>query len=184
MPLSQSDASEALRLVDEAHARSRTLRGYSLAAPHLILWGVVYFVAYISCYLRPMQSGLIWAVLVPAGVIGDVLITRHAKAGKLKFSVICTIAGIFVTAFAFFTATAAIMRPHDPRQIAAFVPLVVAAVYILWGFRKGTRLSLTGVALGLLTMIGYFALPDSFMLWMATAGGGAMLAGGFWLRRA
>jgi hypothetical protein len=183
MPISQNDASAALRLVDEAHARSLTLRGYNLASPHLILWGVVYFAAYIYGYLQPAGAGLVWAVVVPAAVIGDLLIARRNKAGGLSGAQMGTFAGIFATFLAFITATAVIMRPQDPRQIAAFVPLVVAAAYILFGLGKGWRLSLTGVALGALTMIGYFALPGSFMLWMAVVGGGALLAGGLWLRQ-
>jgi hypothetical protein len=92
-------------------------------------------------------------------------------------------AGIVATFLAFITATALIMQPHDPRQMAAFVPLVIAACYIVLGVGKGRRLALTGMGLGLLTMIGYFVVPSSFMLWMAAVGGGALLIGGFWLRQ-
>jgi hypothetical protein len=183
MPISQNGASEALRLVDEAQARSLTLRGYKLASPHLILWGIVYFAAYIYGYFHPTGAEPIWAVVVPIAAIGDFLIARRSKAGGLSVARMGTFAAIFATFLAFITATTLIMRPADPRQIAAFVPLVVGVVYILFGLGKGWRLSLTGVALGVLTMIGYFALPDSFMLWMAVVGGSALLAGGFWLRQ-
>jgi hypothetical protein len=184
MSISQNDASEALRQVDEASVRSLTLRSYSLASPHLMLWGVAYFVAYAGSYLQPANAGLVWAVVVPAAVIGDLLIARHGTARGLSGAQMSTFAGALATFLAFVTATALIMQPHDPRQMAAFVPLVVAASYIVLGLNKGRRLLLTGVGLGALTMIGYFALPDSFMLWMAAVGGGALLAGGFWLRQA
>jgi hypothetical protein len=35
-----------------------------------------------------------------------------------------------------------------------------------------------------LTIVGFFVLPAIFMLWMAVVGGGALVLGGLWLRRA
>jgi hypothetical protein len=185
MPVSQTDASESLRLVEEAGARSRSLRGYSLAAPHLILWGGVYFAAYTYGYFRPGQSGLVWTVAVPAAVIADFVIARRAKSavGAADVGKTGAFASLFATFLAFITATAAIMQPNDPRQMAAFVPLVVAVAYIILGLNHGARLAWTGVALGVLTLAGYFALPGIFMLWMAVVGGGALVAGGLWLRQ-
>jgi hypothetical protein len=179
MSITQQDASEALRLVDEAAERSKTLRGYQSAAAHLILWGGIYPVAYAGAYFQPDRTGLIWMVFVPAGVIGDVLISRHDRSG-VDWGLF---AGLFVTLFAFIAATAAIMHPQDPRQMAAFIPLVVAAAYVVLGMRLGRRLVFIGIALGVLTLVGFFALPSIFLLWMAAIGGGALVLGGLWLRR-
>jgi hypothetical protein len=117
-------------------------------------------------------------VLVPSGVIGDVLISwRDRPCNWALF------AGIFLTFFAFVAATMSIMHPRDPRQVAAFVPLVVAAAYAVLGMSLGQRFIFIGLALGLLTLIGFFALSSFFMLWMAAVGGGALVLGGLWLRR-
>ena len=183
MAISHTEASAALRQVDEANARSVRLRSYSLASPHLILWGVVYFGAYTGSYLQPARAGMIWAFVVPAAVLGNLLIARRGKASGLTSAQMGTFAGIAATFLAFITATAFVMKPHDSRQMAAFVPLVVATAYILLGFDRGRRLTLTGIALGALTITGYFLLPSDFMLWMAAVGGGALLAGGVWLRQ-
>jgi hypothetical protein len=75
------------------------------------------------------------------------------------------------------------MHPWDPRQVAAFVPLVVAAAYAVLGMSLGPRFVFIGLALGLLTLIGFFALSSIFMLWMAAVGGSALVLGGLWLRR-
>jgi len=180
MSLTQNDAAEALRLVDEAEQRSAVLRGYQSAAPHLILWaGVVYAGAYAFGYFRPFQAGLAWAVLIPAAVIGDALIARRDR-GRVYWG---PFLGLVATFFVFIGATAAVMQPHDPRQMAAFVPLVVAAAYVAFGIAVGRRLMFTGIALGALTLVGFFALPSIFMLWMAAVGGGALVLGGIWLRQ-
>jgi hypothetical protein len=179
MSITQEDATEALRLVDEAGQRSAMLRGYQSAAPHLMLWGGVYAAAYTFGYFRPYQAGLAWAVLIPLATMGDVLIARRDH-GRINWA---PFIGLFATFLALIGATALIMRPHDPQQMAAFVPLVVAAAYVVLGIVAGRRLVFTGVSLGLLTLVGFFALPSIFMLWMAVVGGGALLLGGLWLRR-
>jgi hypothetical protein len=178
MSITEENAAEAIRLVEEAAQRSTTLRGYRRAAPHLILWGVIYAVAYSGAYFQPGRTGLVWLVLVPSGVIGDVLISwRDRPCNWALF------AGIFLTFFAFVAATMSIMHPRDPQQVAAFVPLVVAAAYAVLGMSLGARFVFIGLALGLLTLIGFFALSSIFMLWMAAVGGGALVLGGLLLRR-
>lgn len=178
MSVTHEDATEALRLIAEAGQRSTMLRGYQSAAPHLILWGGIYAAAYTFGYFRPYQAGLAWAVLIPAATIGDVLIARRDH-GRINWAVFL---GLFATFLAFISATALVMQPHDPRQMAAFVPLVVAAAYVVLGIGVGRRLVFTGLALGVLTLVGFLALPSIFMLWMAVVGGGALVLGGLWLR--
>jgi hypothetical protein len=87
------------------------------------------------------------------------------------------------TFLVFIVATSAIMQPQDPRQMAAFVPLVVAVCYVVLGLGAGSRITLAGVALGALTLVGYFAFPSIFMLWMAVVAGGTLVLSGLWLRR-
>jgi len=179
MSITEENAAEAIRLVEEAAQRSKALRGYQSAAPHLILWGGIYAVAYSGAYLQPDWTGFVWLVLVPSGVIGDVLISWRDRS-CINWALF---AGIVLTFFAFVAATMSIMHPRDPRQVAAFVPLVVAAAYAVLGMNLGRRFVFIGVALGVLTLVGFFALSSIFMLWMAAVGGGALVLGGLWLRR-
>jgi hypothetical protein len=179
MSLSREDAAEALRLVTQAGQRSATLRRYQGAAPHLILWGCVYAVAYTFGYFRPQQAWLAWAILVPAAAIGDALIARRDR-GANSWRPFLAIFTLFV---AFIVSTGAIMQPRDPAQMSAFIPLVVATVYVALGMAIGRRFVITGVALGALTLTGFFALHSIFMLWMGIVGGAALILGGFWLKR-
>jgi hypothetical protein len=176
--ITHDDASVTLRMIDEATQRSATLRGYQSAAPHLILWGGIYAAAYVAAWFRPDLSMLVWLIFVPAGVVGDAMISRRDRS-NVNWRLF---AGLFVTLFAI-SATAAIMRPHDPNQMAALVPLIVATAYVVLGMIFGRRHALIGIALGVLTLFGFFALPSFFMLWMAAVGGGALVTGGLWLRR-
>jgi len=181
MSVTQQDAANALRLADEADRHSRMLRSYQSAAPHLIVWGCVYAAMYTFSYFRPHQAGITWLVIVPLVLIGDVVIARRDRGDRIDWTVVPILIATFLV---FITATAVIMRPHDPRQMAAFVPLVVACVYIALGTGVGRRITFAGVALGGLTLFGYFALHPWFMLWMAAVGGGTLVLSGLWLRRA
>ena len=40
------------------------------------------------------------------------------------------------------------------------------------------------VAIAVLTLVGFFWLPQLFLLWMAVVGGGALIFAGLWLRTA
>lgn len=181
MPLTQQDAAHALRLADEAGRRSRMLRGYQSAAPHLIAWGCVYAAAYAFSYLRPHQAGIAWLVIVPLVMVGDLAIARRDLGSRLDWTAWAVLSATFLV---FLVATAAIMQPHDIRQMGAFVPLVVACAYVAMGTRLGPRITVAGIALGGLTLVGYFALHPWFMLWMAPVGGGTLVLSGLWLRRA
>ncbi len=178
MSLTRDDATEALRLVEEAGARSTTLRRYEHIAPHLIMWGGIYAAAYSIEFILPQYGGLPWVVLGPAGGVGGFLLAQRcgSRAGSGFFS------AAILAIVAFVVASVAIMRPQDPNQLAAFVPLVVALVYTLWGLAIGRRLMFTGIGLGVLTVFGFFALPGFFLLWMAVVAGGGLALGGFWLR--
>jgi hypothetical protein len=180
MSITREDAANALRLADQAGQRSRMLRGYQSAAPDLILWGCVYAATYAFTFFRPYLSGVAWLVVVPLTVIGDVAIAWHDRDDRRLWSVVAVPVAAFL---ALILATIAIMRPHDPRQMSAFVPLAVAWAYITIGSILGLRMIVAGIALGALTACGYFFLYPWFLLWMAVVGGGTLVLSGLWLRR-
>jgi hypothetical protein len=60
---------------------------------------------------------------------------------------------------------------------------VMALMYMVIGTLAGARWTVIGVALGVLTVVGYAFMREHFMLWMAIVGGGALLLTGFWMRR-
>jgi hypothetical protein len=180
MSITREDAANALRLADQAGQRSRMLRGYQSAAPHLILWGCVYAATYAFTFFLPHRSGMAWLVVVPLTVIGDLAIAWHDRNDRRPWTVVAVPVAAFL---ALILATIAIMRPHDPRQMSAFVPLAVAWAYITIGSVLGLRMIVAGIALGALTAFGYFFLYPWFLLWMAVVGGGTLVLSGLWLRR-
>jgi hypothetical protein len=182
MSVPPQEAAEALRDIERAQRQSAAAYRDQKFSPHLFLWGVIWIVGYTVTYVRPRAS-LIWIALLPIGIIASFWIGGRGesrRSGARGWLYGATAVAIFL----FITALFAILPPKSGEQPAAVIPILVALFYALIGiWTHGTRIALLGLALGALTVAGYFWLPQYFLLWMAWVGGGALILGGFWLRR-
>jgi hypothetical protein len=178
MAVTPQDAAAALREIEETQARSTTLRGYQHAAPHFLIWGVVWIVGYGLSDVFRGHANAIWGVLVPIGLVAGLFVKRDAsRAVSWRY------AATAVATLLFFAATFFVMWPVSGRQISAFIPLVVALLYVLGGIWGGRRYVVAGIAVAALTLVGFVWLSTHFLLWMAIVGGGALILAGLWLRR-
>jgi hypothetical protein len=117
-------------------------------------------------------------VITAIGLVAGFAATRRDSqgAGWRYAAVGLTLVGFFFAAFA-------VLSPVNGRQIAAVIPLAVAAAYVLVGIRRGPRFIVTGIAVAALTLAGFFLLKQHFFLWMAGVCGAALILAGLWLRR-
>lgn len=186
MSLSPNEAAQSLSDVEQATRRSAQLFHYNRAAPHFLLWGAIWVVGYTATDYVPQQGNLIWAALVLGGAIGSALVGRTnptctTQAGRqwgLRMF------GLIAIACVFMGATYAIMGPVHGLQPAAFPALIVGTVYCGVGLWAGMRWLIVGTLVIVLTLGGYFYLPQHYLLWMAFVGGGALIVAGLWFRRA
>jgi hypothetical protein len=183
MPVSQTEAAEALRDISNTERRSSTAYGYEKAAPHLILWGVIWFIGY-GAPTVGFSSNYLFPALSLVGVIGSFWIESRDRAklqGKTEWRYWATAVAVFFYIFALF----AIMPPRDSLQIGAFFPILVSLFYVLLGiWARAPRILVTGIAIAALTLIGFFFLRQYFGPLMAVVGGGGLVLGGLWLRSA
>jgi hypothetical protein len=179
MTLSREDAAAALRDIKLAEARSATLDDYQRAAPHFLIWGVLWIVGYSLSNFYPRHMGAVWAVIVPIGIAAGFAAMRAGRSG-LGWRFGAAVAAVF----AFFFAVAFVMWPVSDRQVAAFIPLFVALTYVLRGIWSGFRHAVAGVLVAVLTLLGFFLFKEHFFLWMAGVGGGSLILAGVWLRQA
>jgi hypothetical protein len=178
MTPSPQDAAAALRDIQAAESRSATLREYQRAAPHFIIWGILWAVGYGLSDIFPSRANAIWAVIVPIGVIAGIVAMRGGRSA-LGWRYAAVMAAIL----AFFAASAFILAPLSGRQVAAVIPLFIALMYVLRGIWAGPRYVVAGIVVAALTLAGFFLLRDHFSLWMAGVGGGALILAGLWLRK-
>lgn len=196
------EAAAALREVESIRTRSMQLRSYQYAAPQLILWGIFWFFGYGASAFAPRYANHVWIGIAVLWVLlyafhfarsgsplGSSSITggssvRSAEDAILKRRYRLRFLGLFGVACLMIFGTALIMQPRG-IEMAAYVPLLVASVYIgagLWG--GGSRYVTIGLALALLALLGYLLLPQYFLLLMAIVGGGALILTGLWFRNA
>lgn len=181
--ISPQQAAQALEEVGIAEKRSAQAYMYQRFAPYLFLWGVIWIVGYGASDLFPRRAGWIWIALLMAALVASMAIGRHAAPDRLGIKNNWRYALSFIAIWAFFVATYAVMAPVSAMQQGAFPPLVVAFVYVLLGLWLGPRLLIAGLAVGALTLGGFFHLPQHFLLWEGFVAGGALFLAGFWFRR-
>jgi hypothetical protein len=189
MTLSSQQASETLGVVAAAQRRVSVLQGYSKGAPHFLLWGVLWTIGYAGTEFFPTQAGILWLVTDAIGITGSFLLVRAnaipggrpapgARMSRPTSFLISVLAVVGFTGAAYY-----IMQPHTNAQFGAFPALVMALLYTVIGSLAGARWVTIGVALGVLTVVGYALMREHFMLWMAVVSGSALLLTGFWMRR-
>jgi len=183
MVLTTEQASESLGEVAAAQRKARKMQGYSNAAPHFFLWGMVWIAGYALMELLPGKGGLVWLVLDVIGITGSFLLGRRQEKTEGGPRRIAAFFIIVAALAAFILATLVVMQPQDGVQVAAFFPLLAALVYTAVGAFAGVRWMVIGIALAALTMVGFLLLREHFMLWMALVGGSALILTGVWMRR-
>jgi hypothetical protein len=179
--ISPEQAAEALQQAVAAEKRSSQAYRYQRFAPYLLLWGVIWIVGYGASDLVPRLSGWIWLGLILVALAVSIAIGHNAEPNRPRNG--WRYGLFFATVWAFFASTYAVMGPLHGIQQGAFPPLVVAFLYILLGLWTGPRLVIAGLTVGVLTLGGFFYLPQHFLLWEGFVGGGALILAGFWFRR-
>jgi hypothetical protein len=186
MPISTQEAAEALSDIASAQHRASILRGYEYGAPHFLLWGLIWMIGYGLTDISPAMAGPGWLLLDLTGITGSFLLGR-ATAASVPYAYRNygrRFTALGVTLLAFVSATYFIMKPTSAAQFGAFPALLMAAIYTVVGIWRGVRWAVSGVVLAACTVAGFALFKEHFMLWMAGAGGGALLLTGVWLRRA
>ncbi len=184
MPISHDDASQALSDINRTQQRSSRLYGYSNASPHLIVWGLIWAVGYGAEYFRPGLNW-VWPALILIGSAASFWFGYRAQpkgtGGATSYT--WRYLAIFVAIGVFISSVFAVMQPLSGAQAGAFFPLLIGFVYTvagIWG--RAWRLLITGAAMMVLTLVGFYVLREYFALWMAIVGGGGLVLGGLWFR--
>jgi len=190
MKIVKSEATLALAAIDAAGARSTQLQRYRRFAPFLILWGVIWLLANSLSDLAPAQSGTVWLVLTLLGAIASFWLGRRQHAGVTEGStprtrldqgwrwMLC-----FLVIVAFQIAAIAVLPSSDGRQQDTFFSMFWTFLYMAIGAWIGWRLFTIGLVATLLILLGYYGVHSHYFLYMGCVSGGALMAGGLWLRQ-
>ena len=89
----------------------------------------------------------------------------------------------FLVAIAFQVTALAVLPAADGRQQDTFSSMFWTFLYMAIGAWTGWRLFAIGLAATLLILLGYYGVHSHYFLYMGCVSGGALIAGGLWLRR-
>ena len=194
MNVTRDEAARALEEIGQAGGRMRRLSIYADLSPMFMLWGLIWFAANLTTEFRPDLSAWAWrigtlVIGMPLTLYFNVRYARRAGArirqgGGDPRRLGNQMALLGAIGFGFFFSMAAVTAPLSARQVDAFISLFFAFAYAIGGVWGGWRLMAIGLVAAAGILFGYFALHQHFYLWMGVVGGGALLAGGLWLRKA
>jgi hypothetical protein len=191
--VSRDEAAQALEEIGRAGSRMRRLGLYADIAPMFVLWGLIWLGANLVSEFAPAHASRAWLIGMVVGVPLTIFLTvrqgrrtgaRIRQAGGDGRALGNRMALLGVTGFWFFVSVMFIVSPLSARQQDAFISLFFAAAYSFGGLWGGWRLYAIGAVTAAAVMFGFLALQQHFFLWMAVVGGGSLLAGGLWLRKA
>ncbi|KQY35410.1 hypothetical protein ASD21_11545 [Caulobacter sp. Root1455] len=184
MGISKSEAASALTDIESTAGRSRLLKGYHVAGPILMVWGVIWALGYSGMGLLPSEQwGLIWLVLDVAGVVATILLSRGGKGAAKAGQGWKIVAGVLAI-LAFYAATLTLFQPISIDATIAYPGVVTGLVYAGIGIAFAPRYLWIGGAVFAASLVGYFFFQPWLTFWMAAVGGGGLFVAGLWLRRA
>lgn len=190
MNISQEEAQDSLNQIEVVSSRMRRNIVASYASPLLILWGLVWIAAFVGTHFFLAWAWYIWMSLDIIGVAGTFLICRHqyrsatptkiSAAKKIGWRIFWFWALLGIYIFIWLS----ILHPVSGLQTNAFLCTVIMFAYIAIGlWFESFFMIWLALAVTAITLLGLYLIPHSFYcLWMALAGGGAMLGTGLYAR--
>lgn len=194
MSLSPNEAAQTLKEIARTGQRSAEAHQYANASPHFVMWGLIWIIGYSSSYLLPNYGfrnyvNWPWFALTVLGIMGAFYLGRQQSRRLSPAEQVAErargfrIGMSFLALWLFVLATFIVMRPVQPIATGAFIPLLAALAYSLFGIWRGLRFLYAGIAVAALTLGGFLYLREFFLLWMAFVGGGSLILVGLWLKK-
>lgn len=201
MNISREDARDSLARIHETFSQTKKKIASSSTAPLLMLWGAIWFVAYLGTYVSYLLefkvycfrltsrvtvdidiAGMCWMVLVPIGIAASWIIgvrrapVKSPQNKRFGFS--------WLILFIYAVIWLALLWPWNEYQISAFLASIPMFAYVVMGLWADRVLLWLGIVVTLLIIVGFFLFPFQpvFWLFMAVLGGGTLLGTGLYIR--
>lgn len=183
MSMSPEEAQASLQTIEQMACQTRrTLYHHTGYFP--IIWGLVWAGGFLGYqYLAFLPASLLWgALLVVGGSISGVVGARLEQ--QVRSTNGARIAIFFAVLIGYAYLSLWIARPLSLMQMELLLTLAVMVGMITLGlWMRVWYLIVFGAAVSALAVVGYYALPASFGLWMAVLTGGAFLGTGLYQLR-
>ncbi len=192
MAMTRNEAAAALSDIENTTRRGMTLRGYRVAGPILMVWGLIWAAGYVAMGLLPAERwGPIWFVLDFIGAATTMIMARRGYSRNATASQIAASSGMvwklalgMMAVSAFVLGIIAIFPKGEIAAYLALPGLITGMIYMAIGLWSGLRYALIGLTVFAATLLGFFLFRSELAFWMAAVGGGGLFVSGLWLRKA
>ena len=188
MNVSQEEAQASLSAIRDVTVRTQRAIASAYANPLLILWGVLWIIAYTATHFYLSYAFHIFTAMAAVGGAGTAVIVwvLHSKApiqeasgSKLgwRITIFWILLCVYIPIWLF------LLAPFSGLQCNAFICTASMFAYIVMGLWFDNRFMIVlGLALTAAILVGFYILRDYYCLWMAFVGGGAIFGTGLYIR--
>lgn len=188
MNVSQQDARESLSKAHDVMLQTHRAIASAYASPLLILWGLLWVIAFTSSHFYFDYAFHIFMGMVVAGGIGTAAIRWFFYSNAPVRDTSCQKAGWRMAAFwvllcVYVVIWLSLFAPFNGMQCNAFISTAAMFAYVVIGlWFNSCFMIVLGLAVTAVTLVGFFILTPYYCLWMAVMGGGVILASGLYVR--
>jgi hypothetical protein len=187
MNVSKEEAQASLSSIRNVMIQTHKSIASSYANPSLILWGILWIIAFTSTHFFVSHAFEIFLAMTAAGGAGTavIFIIFRSKAPvrettqKIgwRITAFWIFLGVFIAIWLF------ILAPFNGMQCNAFICTEVMFAYIVMGlWFESHFMIILGAALTTATLVGFYILTEYYWLWMALIGGGGIFGTGLYIR--
>lgn len=186
MNITPGEAANALADIEGAERRTLTRRGYRIAGPILILWGVIWVAGYGAMgVVSGAAWGWMWLGLDLVGGVGTAVLALRGRTAFPGARTHVALSFLYALAIvAMVAATYAVLQPTRPEAFMTYPAIMVGFAYVLFGLMRMPRMALVGATVFVLSLIGFYFVESCLTYWLAGVVGGGLIMGGVWLRSA
>lgn len=188
MDLTPQAAQQTLEDIRQLMRQTRAALAAEGADWILMLWGLIWIVAFLGTQFLPRQAPWFWWLGVGVGVLLTVSLMlglrrwRKVHSESLRrlswrifgfWALLITYACLWIFLW---------MPPSNLKLNLYLVTLAMFASVVMGLWLEARLLLVLSLAVTALALAGYFFWPAYYGLWMAVVGGGSLLGGGLYIR--
>jgi hypothetical protein len=203
MDISREQAQSYLEQIQAVSEQTKKRIAAGSTAPQLILWGAIWFIAYIVTYLSYLLgfetysysarltdrismginiAGLCWLALIPIGIAASWILavrksptkSAHDRRWGFCWLILFVYGGVWL----------ALLRPSNEYQTSAFFASLAMFAYVVTGFWVDRVLLWLGIVVTLVILFCFYLFLSHPVFWlsMALLGGGTLAGTGLYIR--
>jgi hypothetical protein len=178
------EAAQALSDIEDIVQRVRQSRIYDISSQIMIAAGILVLAGNLANFVAPRQASLIWITVNVLTVASAAALStmggRMTGVQTFDFRVLAA----FLLFYGFGILCCVVLGHFGPRELGVFWASYFMLFYCMAGLWFGRAFTAMGLAIIVLTLIGYFFVEGAaFLLWMAAVNGGGLILSGLWMRR-